>query len=153
MNNSPFQIPDPWADAKTSGNGFVKIMTKTIKQAVNDNSQDKLKIETVVIPTRGFDYKITVDQLATIYDQLIWCAEKTTPVKKRFYWIDCSQMSLFHYGKKHRPDFSVLFLNSGVHIQHYYICSATPMMELYDAILWDLIKLKGARLIVSTGLQ
>jgi hypothetical protein len=76
--------------------------------------------------------------------------------------------------KKYKPDFSVLFLNSGAHIQHHYMCSSNPytgkvknpvwyvdersdplleLLEMYDSILEDLIKLKDTRLIIATGLQ
>ena len=40
--NSPFWMPDPWVDTKISGNGFIRRFSKAIKQAVNDNSQEKL---------------------------------------------------------------------------------------------------------------
>lgn len=47
-SNSPFWIPDPWVDTKISGKGFVQRIARAIKQAINDNSQEKLEVKTVV---------------------------------------------------------------------------------------------------------
>jgi hypothetical protein len=76
--------------------------------------------------------------------------------------------------KKHQPDFSVLFLNAGAHIQHHYMCSSPaysgnaknpdwyvpkgkdPLLEilqLYDTILGELSALPDTRLMISVGMQ
>lgn len=76
--------------------------------------------------------------------------------------------------KKHKPDFSNLFLNSGAHIQHHYLfnskayqgdlknpdwyCSVDfdPLIKIlseYDYQIGKLLKLKDVKLIIATGLH
>ena len=45
--SSPFWIPDPWVNTKTSGNNSIKRFARAIKQAVNDNAQGKLELKTI----------------------------------------------------------------------------------------------------------
>jgi hypothetical protein len=172
-SNSPFWIPDPWVDTKISGKGFVERIAIAIKQAVNDNSQEKLEAKTVVTLLEAL---ITKSQL-TSWPQYVF---SLFGALKKQHWskailLDRLLADVFiSLWKKHKPDFSVLFLNSGAHVQHHYMCSAMPytgtvknpvwyvksyqdplleLLEMYDAILRDLIMLKDTRLIVSTGLQ
>jgi len=173
VSNSPFWIPDPWVDTKISGKGFVQRIARAIKQAINDNSQEKLEVKTVVTLLEAL---ITKSQLTSWPQYVI----SLFGALKKQHWskailLDRLLADIFIYlWKKHKPDFSVLFLNSGAHIQHHYMCSAMPydgavknpvwyvkshqdplleLLEMYDAILGDLIKLKDTRLIVATGLQ
>jgi len=172
-NNSPFWIPDPWVDTKTSGKGFIERIAKAIKQAVNDNSQEKLEVKTIVTLLEGM---LTKSQLSS-WPQYI---RNLFGVVKKQHWskaiiLDRLLADIFiSLWKMHKPDFSVLFLNSGAHIQHHYMCSAMPydgdvknpswyvhnskdpmleLLEMYDNILKDLLKLKDTRLIIATGLQ
>ena len=77
--------------------------------------------------------------------------------------------------KKMQPDFSVLFLNAGAHIQHHYFFNSSyvenaelvnpswyidhrfdpfrEMLQVYDEILTDLLALPDTQLMVSTGLS
>ena len=172
-NHSPFWIPDPWVDTKISGKGFVERIAIAIKQAVNDNSQEKLEAKTIVTLLEAL---ITKSKLTSWPQYVI----SLFGALKKQHWskailLDRLLADVFiSLWKKHKPDFSVLFLNSGAHVQHHYMCSAIPytgtvknpawyikshqdplleLLEMYDAILGDLIKLKDTRLIVSTGLQ
>jgi len=172
-NSSPFWIPDPWVDTKISGKGFIERIAKAIKQAVNDNSQEKLEAKTIVVLLEAL---LTKSQLSS-WPQYI---TSLFGVLRKQHWskaiiLDRLLSDIFiSLWKKHKPDFSVLFLNSGAHIQHHYMCNARPyvgnaknpnwyvdgsqdplleLLEMYDAILKDLIKLKNTRLIIATGLQ
>src|SRR5690606_32663261 len=74
------------------------------------------------------------------------------------------------------PDFSVLFLNAGAHIQHHYFLNSRPisksvalrnpewyvaqdedpiadMLEIYDRLLADYMHRSGCDVIVATGLS
>ena len=172
-NNSPFWIPDPWVDTKISGKGFVERIAKAIKQAVNDNSQEKLETKTVVTLLEALNTKSKLTSWPQYVISLFGALKKQHWSKAIL--LDRLLADVFiSLWKKHKPDFSVLFLNSGAHIQHHYMCSAMPyigtvknpvwyikshqdplfeLLEMYDAILGDLIKLKDTRLIISTGLQ
>ena len=172
-SNSPFWIPDPWVDTKISGKGFVERIAKAVKQAVNDNSQEKLEVKSIVALLEAL---LTKSQLTSWPQYMI----SLFGVLKKQHWskaiiLDRLLADIFiSLWKKHEPDFSVLFLNSGAHIQHHYMCNAKPyvgnvknpswyvtesrdplleLLEMYDAILKDLIKLKNTRLIIATGLQ
>ena len=80
-------------------------------------------------------------------------------------------MTLF---KKHKPEFSHLFLNSGAHIQHHYLFNSTaydgnlknpdwycpigydPLIKIlseYDKTIEKLMKIDDLNLIVATGLH
>jgi len=172
-NNSPFWIPDPWVDTKISGKGFIERIAKAVKQAVNDNSQEKLEVKTIIAL---FEALFTKSQVSSWPQYII----SLFGVLRKQHWskaiiLDRLLADIFIYlWKRHRPDFSVLFLNSGAHIQHHYMCNAMPydggaknpawyvgssqdplleLLETYDVILRDLMKLKDTRLIVATGLQ
>jgi hypothetical protein len=76
--------------------------------------------------------------------------------------------------KKNKPDFSNLFLNSGAHIQHYYLFNSKayigniknpewycpngydPLIQIlseYDYQIGELLKLRDIKLIITTGLH
>jgi hypothetical protein len=171
--NSPFWIPDPWVDTRISGKGFIKRIAKAIKQAVNDNSQEKLEVSTIVAILEGL---LTKSQLSSWPQYL----SGMFGALKKQHWskaivLDRLLADIFiHFWKKYQPDFSVLFLNSGAHIQHHYMCSSAPyngevknpawyinngkdplleILEMYDIVLNDLQKIKNTRLMISVGLQ
>jgi len=171
--NSPFWIPDPWVDTRISGKGFIKRIAKAIKQAVNDNSQEKLEVSTIVAILEGL---LTKSQLSSWPQYLsgMFGAFKKQHWSKAIV-LDRLLADIFiHFWKKYQPDFSVLFLNSGAHIQHHYMCSSAPyngevknpawyidngkdplleILEMYDIILNDLQKIKNTRLMISVGIQ
>ena len=172
-NNSPFWIPDPWVDTKISGNGFVRRIAGAIKQAVNDNSHDKLEAKTLVTLIEAMLTKTLLSSWPQYIMSFFGALNKQHWSKAII--LDRLLADIFiRLWKSHRPDFSVLFLNSGAHIQHHYMLSsasydgeiknppwyvdnlADPLLEvleMYDKVLKDLIKIKGVRIIIATGLQ
>ncbi len=171
--NSPFWIPDPWVDTKISGEGFIQRIAKAVKQAVNDNSEEKLEASTIIAILEGL---LTKTQLSS-WPQYI---SGVFGALKKQHWskaivLDRLLADVFIYlWKKHQPDFSTLFLNSGAHIQHHYMCSSAAyngeaknptwyiaedkdplleILELYDTILGELNSIKNTRLMISIGLQ
>ncbi len=171
--NSPFWIPDPWVDTKISGKGFIERIAKAVKQAVNDNSQEKLEVSTVIAILEGLLTKSQLSSWPLYISGLLGALKKQHWSKAIILDRLLADVFIFLW-KKYQPDFSVLFLNSGAHIQHHYMCSSAsytgkimnpswyvdkkkdPLLDLlkmYDAILYDLNKLKNTRLIIATGLQ
>ena len=78
------------------------------------------------------------------------------------------------YYRRRNPNFSVLFLNAGAHIQHHYFFNSTeinskklknpswyindedPVKEMliaYDDIINDILNLKSTEIIIATGLS
>ena len=171
--HSPFWIPDPWVDTKISGEGFIQRIAKAVKQAVNDNAQEKLEASTIIAVLEGL---LTKTQLSSWNQYLsgVFGALKKQHWSKAIV-LDRLLADVFVYlWKKYQPDFSVLFLNAGAHIQHHYMCSSSAyagkaknpewyikkgedplleILELYDNILAEFNKLPDTRLMISIGLK
>ena len=171
LKNPSFFVPDPWTKTNPSGNWIVKALYQAVHQSVNDNAKSKLNIKSMIslglgllfyVPiSRWFHYVKTVLKVknpgakAVVLDSLLADVHLTL-------W------------KKHKPDFSNLFLNSGAHIQHHYLfnskayqgdlknpdwyCSYSfdPLIQIlseYDYQIGKLLKLKDVKLIIATGLH
>ena len=171
LNNPDFFVPDPWTKTEASGNWIVKALYQAVHQSVNDNAKSKLNLKSMIslglglllyVPiSRWFHYVKTVFKAknpgakAVVLDSLLADVHLTL-------W------------KKHKPDFSNLFLNSGAHIQHHYLfnskayqgnlknpdwyCSKgyDPLIQIlseYDYQIGKLLKLKDVKLIIATGLH
>jgi hypothetical protein len=171
LKNPSFFVPDPWTKTNPSGNWIVKALYQAVHQSVNDNAKSKLNIKSMIslglglllyVPvSRWFHYIKTVFKVkspgakAVVLDSLLADVHLTL-------W------------KKHKPDFSTLFLNSGAHIQHHYLfnskaykgdlknptwyCSDDfdPLIQIlseYDYQIGKLLKIKNVKLILATGLH
>lgn len=170
---SPFWIPDPWVVTPVSGNKFAKDLARAIKQAVNDNASDKLTGSTKLILLKALAANMGRVRSWPHY------ASSITGILKRQHWSRAVLLDrlladvFFGLWRKHRPDFSTLFLNSAAHIQHHYMFNskaykgtqknpnwyvdeaADPILDiysLYDVILGEAIRL-DARVMVATGLR
>ena len=171
--NSPFWIPDPWVETQISGNGFIKRFSKAMKQAVNDNSEEKLSFSSII---SIFEALITKSQLSSwpLYFSCLFGAFRKQHWSKAIF-LDRLLADIFiSLWKTSRPDFSVLFLNSGAHIQHHYMCSSKPykgsvenpewyiskgkdplleILEMYDSVLKEMQNLNNVRLMIAVGLR
>ena len=171
--NSPFWIPDPWVDTKVSGDAFAHRISKAVRQAVNDNAQEKLSFETIVTL---IECLLTKTQLKSwkAYFKGIAGALRAQHWSKAILLDRLLADVFIALWKKHQPDFSVLFLNAGAHIQHHYMCSSAvykggaknpkwyisessdpllEILELYDTILAELNDLPNVRLMISVGMR
>ncbi len=166
-----FFVPDPWTKTNPSGNWIVKALYQAVHQSVNDNAKSKLNLKSMIslglglllyVPiSRWFHYVKTILKAknpgakALILDSLLADVHLTL-------W------------KKHKPDFSNLFLNSGAHIQHHYLFNSKayqgnlknpdwycpngydPLIQIlseYDYQIGELLKLRDIKLIITTGLH
>jgi hypothetical protein len=171
LKNPSFFVPDPWTKTNPSGNWIVKALYQAVHQSVNDNAKSKLNLKSMIslglglllyVPiSRWFHYVKTVSKAkdpgakAVILDSLLADVHLTL-------W------------KKHKPDFSNLFLNSGAHIQHHYLFNSKayqgnlknpdwycpdgfdPLIQIlleYDYQIGKILKLKDVKLIIATGLH
>ena len=171
LKNASFFVPDPWTKTEPSGNWIVKALYQAVHQSVNDNAKSKLNFKSMFslglglllyVPiSRWFHYVKTVSKVknpgakAVILDSLLADVH----------------LSLW---KKHKPDFSNLFLNSGAHIQHHYLFNSKaykgdlknpdwyckegfdPLIQIlseYDYQLGKLLEIKDVKLIIATGLH
>ena len=170
--HAPFWIPDPWVNTKVSGSSFVKRFSRALKQAVNDNAQEKLSFGTTLTLLEVLLTKTSV------YSWLVYLRHFVGSVQKH-HWskaviLDRMLADIYlKLWKKYKPDFSTLFLNAGAHIQHHYLYSSKayegntknplwyvpkgkdPLFDIllvYDSILGELLKLPNTRLMLSVGL-
>ena len=171
LKNPAFFIPDPWTITSPSGNWVIKSLYKAVHQSVNDNAKSKLNLKSMIslviglmiyVPiTRWFHYfKLAVNIIkpgtkAIILDSLLADVH-------------------FSLWKKHKPDFSNLFLNSGAHIQHHYLFNSRayagnnknpewycpkdydPLIHVlseYDRQIGKFLREKDVSLIIATGLH
>lgn len=171
LKKTSFFVPDPWTKTNPSGNWIVKALYQAVHQSVNDNAKSKLNLKSMIslglglllyVPiSRWFHYVQTILKAknpgakAVILDSLLADVHLTL-------W------------KKHKPDFSNLFLNSGAHVQHHYLFNSKayqgdlknpdwycpngydPLIQIlseYDYQIGELLKLRDIKLIITTGLH
>ena len=174
LKNPKYFIPDPWTETKASNSFWCKIINKAIKQAVNDNSANKVGITSYLILLltsirfiRFTKYKFFLDLFLKSY-------------KKKWYkslLLDflISEIHL-NFLKNKKTNFSTVFYNAGAHIQHHYFHNSKEiknkiknphwyinqkydpikdMLKMYDEILKSYLSLtnKGYNLIFVTGLS
>ena len=173
LNKPAYFIPDPWTKTPSDKSYFSRIITQAIVQAVNDNSQSKLKFKTVI------NLIIAFLSLVSPYKffKMITYAFKSfgKPWRKALF------LDMFLYEihktlyKRRRPNFSTLFLNAGAHIQHHYFFNSTfthsrelhnpdwyinenddpilEMLKVYDEIINDLLDWPNTEILIATGLS
>jgi len=166
-------IPDPWTKTPCDNSFFSKIITKSIVQAVNDNSQAKLAF-------------ITIFNLGLAFIALVKPTRYIPMAKYAFNalgkpWRKALFLDMFLYEihktlfQRKEPKFSTLFLNAGAHIQHHYFFNSPyvdspelknpswyirkaddpflEMLKVYDEMLLDLLEFPNTEIIVATGLS
>lgn len=171
LSNPAYFIPDPWTKTPTDGYWLSNIIYKSVAQSVNDNSEGKISLKSLIF----------------LISASIFCVRFKKLVSLSFYALSCIKLKYrkalfldkllfeFHryFFERKKPDFATIFLNGGAHIQHHYFFNskifksiqknpdwylnkeADPvldMLKVYDEILDELINNKNFELIVATGL-
>jgi len=171
LKNPSFFVPDPWTKTEASGNKIIKALYQAVHQSVNDNAKSKLNFKSIISLGLGLLLYVPISR---------WLHYVKTVLKVKNPGVKAvildSLLADVHLKlwKKHKPDFSNLFLNSGAHIQHHYLfnskayqgdlknpdwyCSVDfdPLIKIlseYDYQIGKLLKLKGLKLIIATGLH
>lgn len=171
LKNPSYFIPDPWTKTNPSGNWIVKALYKAVHQSVNDNAKEKLNLKSMISLGLGLLLCVPLKRWGSYFKSLINIRK---PGAKAII-LDSLLSDLHLYlWKKHKPDFSNLFLNSGAHIQHHYLFNSSaykgslknpqwycpsgydPLIKIlseYDKVIGELLNLKNIRLLVATGLH
>ena len=171
LSKPAYFIPDPWTNTKPDNSTLSKVIHKTIKQAVNDNSEGKIKLAT---------YAALIWLILTKTQKKNWFTYlKLYSLRKKRWnkalFLDLLLSDVFIYLKKiNRENFSCLFLNGFAHIQHHYVLNSImyegPLknipayisenddpfhdaMIVYDRIIFDLFKNFDEKFIFATGLR
>ena len=173
LKNPAYFIPDPWTQTPCDNSFFSKSITNAILQAVNDNSESRLKFKTIfnlglafialVQPSRYFQMiKYALNVFGKPWRKALFLDILLYEIHKTLY-------------KRKNPNFSTLFLNAGAHIQHHYFFNSPyidstelknpawylrkeddpflEMLKVYDEILMDLLELSNTEIIIATGLS
>ena len=171
LKNPSFFVPDPWTKTNPSGNWIVKALYQAVHQSVNDNANEKLNFKSIISLGLGLLLYVPISRWFH-YVKIIFKAKK--PGAKAIV-LDSLLADLYlTLWKKHKPDFSNLFLNSGAHIQHHYLFNSKayqgdlknpdwycpinydPLIKVlseYDYQIGKILKFKDVKLIIATGLH
>lgn len=166
-------IPDPWTVTPSDQSFLSSSISRAVSQAVNDNSQEKLKISTLVSLVIAFVVLVRPSKMPSMIAYALTVLGK--PWRKALFldkFLHQVHMKLY---KKCRPNFSTIFLNAGAHIQHHYFFNSAvvdnkklsnptwyiaqdldPVLEMlkcYDEIILELLDLDDTELIIATGLS
>lgn len=171
LKDPSFFVPDPWTKTEASGEKYLKAAAKAVSQAVNDNASEKISLNSIISLLIGFIRTVPISK----YSQYLKLASQIkSKVGIKAILLDKLLGDFFikSWSQK-KPDFSLLFLNTGAHFQHHYMfnslaykgklknpewyCpeSQDPLLLIlkeYDMIIERLLK-KGTRIIICTGLH
>ncbi len=173
LNKPSYFIPDPWTQTESDKSFMSKIISKSIAQSVNDNSQSKLTIKTII--SLIFSFFMMVRPKKYFY-MIKYALSSFGKSWRKALFLDMFlfeiHLTLF---KNKKPNFSTIFLNAGAHIQHHFFFNSPyvrskelknpswyinenfdPMLEMlieYDRLISDLIKQSKSELIIATGLS
>lgn len=173
LSRPSYFIPDPWTDTPSDNTFWSKHLAKAISQAVSDNSAGHITVANAVILMLGI-LRFARFRNYKLYLSLAW-RSKGAPWRKALF-LDMFLNDLHcRLRGRHKPDFSMLFLNAGAHIQHHYMLNSQavesqgpanpdwyvavdedPMAEMlvvYDRILCDYLFDGDINLIMATGLR
>lgn len=173
LSDPAYFIPDPWTKTRPDGGFWCRHLAKAVAQAVNDNSEARLTATSALTLAFGF---LRFAKLTNYrqYGELV-LRSKGAPWRKALF-LDLFLNDLHQNLRSSRkPDFSMLFLNAGAHIQHHYMFNSLavggsgvrnpswyvgsdedPMAEMfivYDRIIREYLEDKSINLILATGLR
>jgi hypothetical protein len=171
LKNPSFFVPDPWTKTNPSGNWIVKALYQAVHQSVNDNAKSKLNLKSMISLGLGILLYVPLSRLFYFIKTVLKAKNPGTKAVILDSLLADVHLSLW---KKHKPDFSNLFLNSGAHIQHHYLFNSKayqgnlknpewycpdgfdPLIQIlseYDYQIGKLLKLKDVKLIIASGLH
>ena len=170
LKKPAFFIPDPWSELSPDNNLMNRLITKTIKKFVNENSSKNKSIIDYIMLLLIFMVHFRFRNIKILI-KLLKNLNKHWNKALLFEFI----INNIHLKKidKHQPDFSSIFFNSGAHIQHHYFFNSNyngkiknpewyvkknydPIFDMfifYDEILFEYMNNPKYDLILATGLR
>lgn len=174
LQRPAYFIPDPWTKTPSDESWWSRELSRAISQVVNDNSQSRVSTRSALM----LFFSLLRFSKPSHYGRYIGLAMRSrgAPWRKALLldlFLHDLHLKLF---QRKNPDFSTIFLNAGAHIQHHYMLNAEPikelsplrnpswyvenrkdpvaeLLEIYDTVVGELLHLKGADLIIATGLS
>ena len=170
LNNPAYFISDPWTKTTESKNPLLLKISNAISKLVNNNSSRNMSFIDLLYISIGFLRYVRFIKYIKMIKLVI------TGIKNRWRWAIFLDLYLneIHLNllKKHKPNFSSIFLNCGAHIQHHYLCNnklslnknpswyieedKDPFHEIikeYDNIIYEYKNLNNYEMMIATGLS
>ena len=174
VSKSAFFVPDPWTDTPTTGNVVVRGLSRAIAQAVNDNAQSKVGLQSMLWLALGVVCYARIENYPLYFSLIVSAFKKRSWAKAQFLDQLLADL-MIKQTKAHKPNFVSLFLNAGAHIQHHYMFNSKvydgelenpswlidseydPVLDVYtqyDNIVGQMLKkFPDVRLMIGTGLN
>jgi len=172
LKSPEYFIPDPWTRTNSDDSFLSRSIASAVSQAVNDNSNEKITLKSLIILLYAFILFIPFKKYLLMLKLAL--SSRNKPWRKALFLdllLHSIHLKLF---KKKAPNFSTLFLNAGAHIQHHYFYNSPfvgsntlknpkwyikekydpfrEMLEVYDIIIGDYFLL-NTEIILATGLS
>ncbi len=171
--NPTYFIPDPWTETYPDKSFFSKAIHSAVSQAVNDNSQSKLTISSIISLALSFIFLVNPKKYLPM---IFYAVSSIRKPWKRALFLDLLlheiHVTLF---KRKKTEFSTVFFNAGAHIQHHYFFNSKfvqnlklqnpswyinknddPFLDMlitYNKMLKEILEIDGTEVIISTGLS
>ena len=169
LKNPAFFIPDPWTETESDNSIWNRLLYKALKQAVNDNSKNRISIKNLIVILISFIKFFNIRNLY-LYLKLFIKSFKRPWTKSLFFDLFLHDIHLKYL--KQEVNFSSIFFNAGAHIQHHYFFDmidnslknprwyikeelnpANDLFEVYDKIVGDYLRHFKNNVIFATGLS
>jgi hypothetical protein len=171
LKSPAFFVPDPWTKTSPSGNWIVKALYQAVHQSVNDNAKSKLNFKSIISLGLGLLLYVPISRWSHYFKTGLNVKKSGAKAVVLDSLLADVHLTLW---KKHKPDFSNLFLNSGAHIQHHYLFNSKayignvknpewycpdgydPLIKIlseYDYQIGKILQTKDVKLIIATGLH
>lgn len=173
LKNPAYFMPDPWTQTPPDSSWWSRSLAQAVSQAANDNAQARITAKSALQLVFGL---VRFARMAHYKKYIsLAIASRRQPWRKALV-LDLLLHDL-HWAmfNNKRPDFSVLFLNAGAHIQHHYFFNAEPLRKslssknpswyvsedqdpladvlgLYDMIVGDYFSRDDTDVVLATGL-
>ena len=173
LRKPAYFIPDPWTQTASDGSFLSKSLHQSISQAVNDNSQSKLTMKSILSLCISFFCLVKISRIIPML-KFAFLSKGKSWRKALFLDKLLFEVHQTNFMRK-KPNFSTLFLNAGAHIQHHYFFNSKycdsenlinpnwylkskedpfeEMLMAYDAILQELLDQDNCELVVATGMS
>jgi hypothetical protein len=171
LKNPLFFVPDPWTKTPVSGTKLLRDLAAAASNAVNENANNEVSKSSLITIVKSFFAYVPFTRW---FSYLPLAAKVTKPGVKAVIFDSLLGDVFFNQWKKHLPDFSSLFLNTGAHTQHHYMFNARVyngsvknpewycasshdpliiILKEYDKVIGKLLDLPNIRLFIATGLH
>lgn len=167
-----FFLPDPWTNTDSDKSLFTSMLTRALRQVVNDNAGNRIRLSSYLIIAIGVVVGVRFGLKLRVLDMMTKVRSKP--------WYKALILDQLLAGwheqliKWRRPDFTSIFFNAGAHIQHHYFLNSRvlegefvgnpewyvpkdqdpvlDMLKAYDLIISDELA-TGRDVIIATGLS